>query len=158
MVLPIGIRDIKCYPCLYGMGDIQFYPCLFVHPAFGFHSITEVSLRPKKKICVFPIAWSSKLGSIGRDFVVVFFVETYKYAPSSKITQACLFLSYYSLLIIWHAVQCFCYHLCVFSILYFYCWSRKQTRKWKRRRISGFCRSIIFFCHKKCWGQAIIIQ
>jgi len=24
-----------------------------------------------------------------------------------------------------------------------YCWSRKQTRKW--RRISGFCRSIIFF-------------
>jgi len=29
-----------------------------------------------------------------------------------------------------------------------YCWSRKQTRK--RRRISGFCRSIIFFWHKKC--------
>ena len=27
-----------------------------------------------------------------------------------------MFLSYYSLLIIWHAVQCFCYHLCVFSI------------------------------------------
>ena len=114
----------------------------------------------------------------------------FKYAPSSKITRTCLFLSYYSLLIIWHAVQCFCYHLFVFSILYFYtwiimmlkhrsnvqgnkefqtgnrslinlfqlnayqkasmsqqssvyCWSRKQT--WKRRWISGFCRSIIFF-------------
>ena len=36
-----------------------------------------------------------------------FLFETYKYAPSSKITQTCLFLSYYSLLIIWHAVQCF---------------------------------------------------
>jgi hypothetical protein len=42
-----------------------------------------------------------KLGSVGQDF----FFETYKYAPSSKITQTCLFLSYYSLLIIWHAVQ-----------------------------------------------------
>ena len=42
-----------------------------------------------------------KLGSVGQNF----FFETYKYAPSSKITQTCLFLSYYSLLIIWHAVQ-----------------------------------------------------
>jgi hypothetical protein len=102
------------------------------------------SIRPTKKKCVFPIAWSSKLGSVGRDFFFFFFFETYKYmyAPSSKITQTCLFISYYSLLIIWHAVQCFCYHLCVFSILYFYCWSWKQTRK--RRWISRFCRSIIF--------------
>ena len=92
-----------------------------------------INIRPNKKICVFPIAWSSKLGSVGSE-----------YAPSSKITQTCLFLSYYSLLIIWHAVQCFCYHLCVFSILYFYCWSRKQTWKRKWRRISGFCRSIFF--------------
>jgi hypothetical protein len=77
--------------------------------------------KAKKIICVFPIAWSSKLGSVGRDFFFFFF-ETYKYAPSSKITQTCLFLSYYSLLISWHAVQCFCYYLCVFSILYFYTW------------------------------------
>ena len=62
-----------------------------------------VHVRPHKKICVFPIAWSSKLGSVGRD---IFFL-IYKYAPSSKSTQTCLFLSYYSLLIIWHAVQCF---------------------------------------------------
>ena len=27
----------------------------------------EVLLRPKKNICVFPITWSSKLGSVGRD-------------------------------------------------------------------------------------------
>ena len=57
---------------------------------------TIFQLRPKKIICVFPIAWSSKLGSVGRDF---FFFKTYKYAPSSKITQTCFFLSYYSLLI-----------------------------------------------------------
>ena len=44
-------------------------------------------LRPNEK-CVFPIAWSSKFGS-GFFF---FFFETYKYAPSSKITQTCLFL------------------------------------------------------------------
>ena len=42
---------------------------------------------------------------VGRSGFFFFFFETYKYAPSSKITQICLFLSYYSLLIIWHAVQ-----------------------------------------------------
>ena len=40
--------------------------------------------KAKKKICVFPIAWSSNLGSVGRDFYFFnFFFETYKYAPSS---------------------------------------------------------------------------
>ena len=83
-----------------------------------------ITTKANKKICAFPIAWSLKLGSVSRDFLFFFcfFFETYKYAPSSKITQTCFFLSYYSLLIIWHAVQCFCYHLCVFSILYFYTW------------------------------------
>jgi hypothetical protein len=45
------------------------------------------------------------------------------YAPSSKITQTnltCLFLSYYSLLIIWHVVQCFWFQTSI-----------KCTRKWR---------------------------
>jgi hypothetical protein len=29
-------------------------------------------VSPKKKICVFPIAWSSKLGSVGRDIFFFF--------------------------------------------------------------------------------------
>jgi hypothetical protein len=34
----------------------------------------EKIIRPKKKnICVFPIAWSSKLGSVSRDFYFLFF-------------------------------------------------------------------------------------
>jgi hypothetical protein len=41
--------------------------------------------KAKKKKCVFPITWSSKLGSVGRDD---YFFEIYKYAPSSKITQS----------------------------------------------------------------------
>jgi hypothetical protein len=77
-----------------------------------------ITHKAKKKICVFPIAWSSKLGSVGRDFF--FFFLTYKYAPSSKITYTCLFLSYYSLLIIWHAVQCFWFQ------------TSKCTRKWRK--------------------------
>jgi hypothetical protein len=72
-----------------------------------------------KKKCVFPIAWSSKLGSVGRDFFFFFFYKPTKYAPSSKITHTCLFLSYYSLLIIWHAVQCFWFQTSI-----------KCTRKW----------------------------
>jgi hypothetical protein len=48
-------------------------------------------------------------------------VGTYKYAPSSKITQTCLFLSYYSLLTIWHAVQCFWFQTTI-----------KCTRKWRK--------------------------
>jgi hypothetical protein len=63
-------------------------------------------IRPKKNICVFPIAWSSKLGSGFFYFFLFLFFGTYKYALSFKITHTCLFLSYYSLLIIWHAVQC----------------------------------------------------
>ena len=39
-------------------------------------------------------------------FYYFFFVETYKYAPSCKITQTCLFLSYYSLLIIQTSIKC----------------------------------------------------
>ena len=50
-----------------------------------------------------------------------FFFSTYKYAPSSKITQTCLFLSYYSLSIIWHAVQCFWFQTSI-----------KCTRKWRK--------------------------
>ena len=49
-------------------------------------------IRPKKIICAFLITWSSKLGSVDQDFF--FFFETYKYAPSSKITQTCFFLSF----------------------------------------------------------------
>ena len=30
-------------------------------------------IRPTKNICVFPIAWSSKSGSVGRDFVFCLF-------------------------------------------------------------------------------------
>jgi hypothetical protein len=44
-----------------------------------------------------------------------------KYAPSSKITQTYFFLSYYSLLIIWHAVQCFWFQTSI-----------KCTRKWRK--------------------------
>ena len=99
--------------------------CVSLHSIFviyyNYSQNCWFQLGHTQKICVFPIAWSSKLGSVGRD-VFLFFFETYKYAPSSKITQTCFFLSYYSLLIIWHAVQCFCYHLCVFFILYFYTW------------------------------------
>ena len=29
-------------------------------------------IRPKKKICVFPIAWPLKFGSVGRDFFFFF--------------------------------------------------------------------------------------
>jgi hypothetical protein len=164
---------------------IQQALCKDVVPIYSIFQHT----RPKKK-CVFPIAWSSKLGSVGRDFFLFIFFWNL-YAPSSKITQTCFFLSYYSLLIIWHAVQCFCYHLCVFSILYFYTWiivmlkhrSNVQGNKefqtgnrslinlfqlnayqkasisqqssvycWSRKRrwISGFCRSIFFFWHRKC--------
>ena len=114
-----------------------------------FKKITFKILRPKKKICVFPIAWSSKLGSVGRDFFFFFFFETYKYAPSSKISQTCLFLSYYSLLIIWHAVQCL--------------WAQtsiKCTRKWRKLLKSEtntetetnlrILPIYFFFWHKKC--------
>jgi hypothetical protein len=78
--------------------------------------------KAKKNICVFPIAWSSKLGSVGQDFFLLFF-ETYKYAPSSKITQTCLLLSFYSLSIIWHAEQCFWFQTSI-----------KCTRKWRKFR------------------------
>ena len=112
--------------------------------------------KAKKKICVFPIAWSSKLGSVGQDFFVVFFWNLQIYAPSSKITQTCLFLSYYSLLIIWHAVQCFWFQTSI-----------KCTRKWgkfrqyrnsqvefgnkhgNRDKFPDFA-DLFFFWHKKC--------
>jgi hypothetical protein len=61
--------------------------------------VLNLVIKAQKKIGVFPIAWSSKLGSVGWD-CFVFFFETYKYAPSSKIMQTSFFLSYYSLLII----------------------------------------------------------
>ena len=35
----------------------------------------NICFRPKKNICVFPIAWSSKLGSVGRDYYYFFFFE-----------------------------------------------------------------------------------
>ena len=70
--------------------------------------------------------WSDRVSVVGVSLALWYFryiasifltlhkCLCYKYAPSSKITQTCFFLSYYSLLIIWHAVQCFCYHLCLF--------------------------------------------
>jgi hypothetical protein len=55
-------------------------------------------VRPKKIMCVSDcMVFKIRVGRLGFFF---FFFETYKYAPSSKITQTCLFLSYYSLLII----------------------------------------------------------
>ena len=83
------------------------------------NSDADIFSQGQKNICVFPIAWSSKLESVGRDFFVLF--VTYTYAPSSKITQTCLFLSYYSLSIIWHAVQCFWFQTSI-----------KCTRKWRK--------------------------
>jgi hypothetical protein len=97
-----------------GEGVILFYICpsqdIFLSNYWKKHVSTILSkslistrewtyIRPKKNKCVSNCV-SSKLGTVGRDF----FFETYKYAPSSKITQTYLFLSYYSLLIIWHAV------------------------------------------------------
>ena len=80
----------------WGMGFFWY------HIEISFTFPTIITIRPKK-ICVsdcmvFKIR-------VGRSWF--FFFETYKYAPSSKIKQICLFLSYYNLLIIWQAVQCF---------------------------------------------------
>jgi hypothetical protein len=94
----------------WGMGFFWY------HIEISFTFPTIITIRPKK-ICVsdcmvFKIR-------VGRSWF--FFFETYKYAPSSKIKQICLFLSYYSLLIIWHAVQCFWFQTSI-----------KCTRKWRK--------------------------
>ena len=35
------------------------------------HGLNVHFIRPKKNICVFPIAWSSELGSVGRAFLLL---------------------------------------------------------------------------------------
>ena len=100
----------------------------------GEHTIYYITkVRQKKIICVFPIAWSSKLGS---GFC---FFETYTHAPSSKITQTCLFLSYYSLLIIWHAVQCFWFQTSIKCTRKWWKFKQSSVYCWSRKRISRFC-------------------
>ena len=71
-------------------------------------------LGPKKYMCVSDcMVFKIRVGRSG----FFFFFN----APSSKITQTCLFLSYYSLLTIWHAVQCFWFQTSI-----------KCTRKWRK--------------------------
>ena len=75
---------------------------------------------------------------VGRSGFFFFFFETCKYAPASKITHTCLFLSYYSLLIIWHAVQCFRFQTSI-----------KCTRKWRKfRQYRNSPASIVEFGYK----------
>jgi hypothetical protein len=86
----------------------QGHPCILVWWCgifyFLFYHIFRFEIsKAKQKLCVLPIAWSSKLGSVGRDYFF-FFLNLQVHVGSSKITQTCLFLSYYSLLIIWHAI------------------------------------------------------
>ena len=69
-------------------------------------SLLWLIVRPKKKMCVYDC--------------MVFKIRIGRFAPS-KITQTCLFVSYYSLLIIWHAVQCFWFQTSI-----------KCTRKWRK--------------------------
>jgi hypothetical protein len=75
-----------------------------------FNDISYVGRLGQKKKGVFSdcMVFRIRVGRTGFffffEFLILFFLETYKYAPSSKITQVCLFLSYYSLLIIWHVV------------------------------------------------------
>ena len=45
--------------------------CLFVNAKRTIYKLYHG--EAKKKICVFPIAWSSKLGSVGRDLIFFFF-------------------------------------------------------------------------------------
>ena len=77
--------------------------------------------KTKKKKCVSDcMVFKIRVGRSG--FFFFFFKPTSTmYAPSSKITQSCFFLSYYSLLIIWHAVQCFWFQTSI-----------KCTRKWRK--------------------------
>ena len=71
------------------------------------------SPRPKKNRCVSDcIVFNIRVGRSR------FFFLTCKYTPSSKITPTCFFLSYYSLLIIWH--------------VYWFKTSIKCTRKWRK--------------------------
>jgi hypothetical protein len=67
---------------------LVFFGCKFwiysTCTVFTPHIYFIILIRPKKYMCV--------------SNCMVF-----------KITQTCFFLSYYSLLIIWHAVQCFCF-------------------------------------------------
>ena len=99
------------------------------------------SPRPKKKNrCVSDcIVFNIRVGRSR------FFFLTCKYSPSSKITPTCFFLSYYSLLIIWHA--------------YWFKTSIKCTRKWRKLLKSGTNTEmetnfrilpIYFFWHNKC--------
>ena len=46
-------------------------------------------LRPKKNMCVSDWVFKIRVGRSG-----FFFFKTYNYAPSSKITQTCFFLSF----------------------------------------------------------------
>ena len=95
----LGRTDVKqYYPLSGGAGGIKIYQ--FVFFLFNFlqqkkHVSTILSkslistrewtyIRPKKNKCVSNCV-SSKLGTVGRDF----FFETYKYAPSSKISEFC---------------------------------------------------------------------
>ena len=91
-------------------------------------------LGQKKNMCVSDcMVFKIRVGRSG-----FFFFETYKYAPSSKITQTCLFLSYYSLLIIWHAIQCFWFQTSI-----------KCTRKWRKfRQYRNSQASIVEFGNK----------
>jgi hypothetical protein len=58
-------------------------------------------------------------------------LKSHKLVCSFLTTAYLLFdMQYNVLLIIWHAVQCFCYHLCVFSILYFNTWIIMMLKHW----------------------------
>ena len=119
---------------------------------FIYFFFSYISISPKKNMCIYNcMVFKFR---VSRSGFLIFFFETYKYAPSSKITQTCLFLSYYSLLIIWHAVQCFWFQTSIkVQGNEENCWSRKQTRK--QRRISGFCRYTFFFLVWTMLGSAV---
>ena len=66
--------------------------------------IIDLLGQAKKKICVFPISWSSKLGSVARDFCCCCFVcllkPTSMLLPLKSHKLVSFFLTTYSLLII----------------------------------------------------------
>ena len=130
-----------------------------------------IMLGHKKKIYVFPIAWSSKLGSVGLDFFVFLVLKpTSMLLPLKSHKLVSFFLTTaYSLFDMQYNVfgskhrsnvqgneensnrkPVFDKSVSIKRLSEsvksqqssIYCWNQKQTRK--RGRISRFCRSIFF--------------
>ena len=130
-----------------------------------------------KKKCVFPIAWSSKLGSVGRDFFFFFFFfinlqsmllplksHTHLFVPF--LLQLINYLTCSTMFLVSNIDQMYKEMNKIqtgnrslinpFQLNVYQKASISQQSSvycWSRRQISGFCRSF-FLLYTKCWGRS----